>query len=120
MSIVLCDGGLFKVTSNDVGYGQKTNECTRDTIDKAVKSGSETPPATNCASESHSEGETTSDLGTADSPATPVSSIWPTNVFLSQYSMLGTNGLAGLQKVLEVCSICWGQQLYFFFVKSSH
>ncbi|CAJ0928518.1 unnamed protein product, partial [Mesorhabditis belari] len=29
------------------------------------------------------------------------SGIWPTNLFLSQYSMLGTNGLADLQKVLD-------------------
>uniref|UniRef100_A0A914ZIZ9 Uncharacterized protein n=1 Tax=Parascaris univalens TaxID=6257 RepID=A0A914ZIZ9_PARUN len=87
---------------NLLGFVQKGSESIRDALLQAAKGRSETPI---CGSASHSEGDTAStasETGTvADSPMTSSSGIWPSNMFMSQYSMLGTNGLAGLQKVLE-------------------
>lgn len=77
----------------------------RGTLLQAAKGRSETPPTIlSSASRSHSEGESNSEAGLLDdnSAAALSSSIWPSSVFMSQYSMLGINGLAGLQKVLEV------------------
>uniref|UniRef100_A0A183ENW4 Homeobox domain-containing protein n=1 Tax=Gongylonema pulchrum TaxID=637853 RepID=A0A183ENW4_9BILA len=88
-----------------IGFVQKSSETIREALLKSAKGRSETPPAINSsASRSHSEGESNSEPGTLDdaSTATLSSSIWPSNVFMSQYSMLGANGIAGLQKVLEV------------------
>ncbi|VDM26476.1 unnamed protein product, partial [Toxocara canis] len=82
-----------------LGFVQKGSESIREALLQAAKGRPETPA---CGSTSHSEGDTASETGTtADSPINSSSGIWPTNVFMSQYSMLGTNGLAGLQKVLE-------------------
>uniref|UniRef100_A0A9J2PTV6 Homeobox domain-containing protein n=1 Tax=Ascaris lumbricoides TaxID=6252 RepID=A0A9J2PTV6_ASCLU len=87
---------------NLLGFVQKGSESIRDALLQAAKGRPETPI---CGSASHSEGDTAStasETGTvADSPMTSSSGIWPSNMFMSQYSMLGTNGLAGLQKVLE-------------------
>lgn len=69
------------------------------------KGRSETPPPLlSSASISHSEGESNSEAGLLEDnlAATLSSSIWPSNVLMSHYSMLGVNGLAGLQKALEV------------------
>lgn len=88
------------------GFVQKGSESIRDALLQAAKGRPETPI---CGSASHSEGDTAStasETGTvADSPMTSSSGIWPSNMFMSQYSMLGTNGLAGLQKVLEVKTV---------------
>lgn len=101
------DGGRFGQddcwsATSVCGLVQKGNEAVHDL--QAAKRPSETPPAMNIsASWSHSEGESNSEAGIADdnSAATLSSSIWPSNVFVSQYSLLGTTGLVGLQKVLE-------------------
>lgn len=85
--------------ANLIGFVQKGSETIRDALTQAAKGRSETPRE---ESVSHSDGETASDVGTAgDGSMTSSSGIWPNNMFMSQYSMLGTNGLAGLQKALE-------------------
>ncbi|OZC11159.1 zinc finger, C2H2 type, partial [Onchocerca flexuosa] len=90
--------------SSLIGLISKGNETKRGTLLQALKGRSETPPTIlSSASRSHSEGESNSEAGLLDdnSAAALSSSIWPSNVFMSQYSMLGINGLASLQKVLE-------------------
>ncbi|EJD75319.1 ZAG-1 protein [Loa loa] len=90
--------------SSLIGFIPKGSETIRGTLLQASKGRSETPPTIlTSASRSHSEGESNSDAGLLDdnSAAALSSSIWPSSVFMSQYSMLGINGLAGLQKVLE-------------------
>ncbi|VDK72386.1 unnamed protein product [Onchocerca ochengi] len=90
--------------SSLIGLIPKGNEMKRGTPLQAVKGRSETSPTIfSSASRSHSEGESNSEAGLLDdnSAAALSSSIWPNNVFMSQYSMLGINGLASLQKVLE-------------------
>ncbi|VDK45237.1 unnamed protein product [Anisakis simplex] len=84
------------------GFVQKGSESIREALLQAAK-GRPVTPAGDSTSHSEGGGDTASEAGTtADSPITSSSSgIWPSNIYLSQYSMLGTNGLAGLQKVLE-------------------
>lgn len=79
---------------------QKGGEAIRDALMQAAKGRVDTPMH-DCTS--HSDGDGTSEGGAgSDSPLASPSGIWPSNAFISQYSMLGTNGLVGLQKALEV------------------
>ncbi|VDK89278.1 unnamed protein product [Litomosoides sigmodontis] len=90
--------------SSLIGFIPKGNETIHGTLLQAAKGRSETPPTVlSSASRSYSEGESNSEAGLLDDNSTAAlsSSIWPSSVFMSQYSMLGINGLSGLQKVLE-------------------
>ncbi|KAL3982237.1 Zinc-finger double domain family protein [Acanthocheilonema viteae] len=87
-----------------IGFIPKGSETIRGALLQAAKGRSETPPTVlSSTSRSHSEGESNLEAGLLDdnSAAALSSSIWPNSVFMSQYSMLGINGIAGLQKVLE-------------------
>ncbi|CAG9534140.1 unnamed protein product [Cercopithifilaria johnstoni] len=105
------DGGRQDFNQDDcwsasslIGFIPKGSETISGTLMQATKGRSETPPTVlSSASRSHSEGESNSEVGLLDdnSAAALSSSIWPSSVFMSQYSMLGINGLANLQKVLE-------------------
>uniref|UniRef100_A0A915PXD0 Homeobox domain-containing protein n=1 Tax=Setaria digitata TaxID=48799 RepID=A0A915PXD0_9BILA len=96
--------GLIGSAFTNRRFIPKGSETIRGTLLQGAKGRSETPPTIlSSASRSHSEGESNSEAGLLDdsSAAAFSSSIWPSSVFMSQYSMLGINGLAGLQKVLE-------------------
>lgn len=95
-----------KICLNNLGFIPKGKETICGTLLQTAKGRSETSPILSSASRSHSEGESNSETGLLDdnSAAALPSSIWPSNVFMSQYSMLGINSLAGLQKILEVCN----------------
>uniref|UniRef100_A0A1I7ZK34 Zinc finger E-box-binding homeobox protein zag-1 n=1 Tax=Steinernema glaseri TaxID=37863 RepID=A0A1I7ZK34_9BILA len=80
-----------------LGFMKKETESLKDVMQSVTNqqhSGSGTPSP-------DVDGDQMSEASrTTGSPS--ASSIWPaSNNFFSQYSMLGTNGLAGLQKVLE-------------------
>nr|CDP94618.1 BMA-ZAG-1, isoform c [Brugia malayi] len=90
--------------SSLIGLIPEGSETVRGTLLQVAKGHSETPPTVlSSVSRSHSEGESNSEAGLLDDNSTaPLSSsIWPSSVLMSQYSMLGINGLTGLQKVLE-------------------
>ncbi|KAM3726173.1 Zinc finger E-box-binding homeobox protein [Dirofilaria immitis] len=90
--------------SSLIGFIPKESETISGTLLQGAKGRSETPPTVlSSMSRSHSEGESNSEAGILDdnSSAALSSSIWPSSVFMSQYSMMGINGLTGFQKVLE-------------------
>ncbi|TMS38485.1 hypothetical protein L596_005204 [Steinernema carpocapsae] len=80
-----------------LGFMKKETESLKDVMQSVTapqqpNSGSSTPDT---------EGDQFTESGRSESSPSS-SSIWPaSNNFFSQYSMLGTNGLASLQKVLE-------------------
>lgn len=96
---------------------QKSSESIRAAVTEAAKGRAVTPGVETSGNNEHEEG---SDSGVIENTSCNASStgIWPTNMFISQYSMLGTNGLAGLQKALEVEENVLYFCFYFFFFVS--
>ncbi|MFH4973623.1 hypothetical protein AB6A40_000332 [Gnathostoma spinigerum] len=83
--------------ANLIGFVQKGSESIREAILNATPGQISTPTTES----SPLEGDPPPESESASESHVNASGIWPQNVFLSQYSMLGTSGLAGLQKVLE-------------------
>uniref|UniRef100_A0A0N5AVX0 Zinc finger E-box-binding homeobox protein zag-1 n=1 Tax=Syphacia muris TaxID=451379 RepID=A0A0N5AVX0_9BILA len=88
------------------GFVQKNSETIRAAIKEAAKNGRDggtSGPETSAANDDEDGGGVDSNGGVIENTSANATStgIWPSNMFVSQYSMLGTNGLAGLQKVLE-------------------
>jgi hypothetical protein len=84
------------------GFVQREGQFVCDTLQQANGGGDGMPSRAHSSTVmSDSNSETSEASSTAGA-----SSIWPSSLhppmFMSQYSMLGTNGLAGLKKALEV------------------